>query len=176
MQTLKIVNSICILLICSILIGALYFQFGLHENPCPLCLLQRMAMMAVIFGLGMNIYFGFKPQHFALIIMAALVGLTMSARQVLLHICPVDGEPTGYGSPVFGMHLYTWGVFIFLMSILASAIFIMIIPKIEAKPELKIIALEKFAVYLTIAIILINIIATFFECQLGPCCENGPCP
>ncbi len=175
MKTLKIINSSCILIICSILIGALYFQFGLNEAPCPLCLLQRLAMMAVIFGLFMNIYYGFKPQHFALIIIVALVGVSISIRQVLLHICPVEGEPAGYGTPIFGMYLYTWGVLIFAASILASAVFLFFIPKTPTKENTTLLPFEKFAAYLTLIIIVINIVATFFECQLGPCCENGPC-
>ena len=62
MKIAKYFNSACILLICIILISALYFQFGLHEEPCPLCLLQRMAMMGVILGLSLNIYFGFEEK------------------------------------------------------------------------------------------------------------------
>lgn len=110
MKIAKYFNSACILLICIILISALYFQFGLHEEPCPLCLLQRMAMMGVILGLSLNIYFGFDANHFSIVIISALIGAMFSVRQVMLHICPVAaGESTGYGSPIFGMHLYSWG-------------------------------------------------------------------
>ena len=105
MNFLKYFNSLCILIVCSILIGALYFQFGLHEDPCPLCLLQRMGMMGVIFGLSLNVYFGFNAKHFAIVIISALVGVVFSGRQVLLHIAPLAGD-TGYGTPFFGMHLY----------------------------------------------------------------------
>ena len=110
---LYIANSAAMLMVSSALVGALFFQFGLHENPCPLCLLQRMGMFGVILGLGFNTYFGFKKEHFGLVITAALVGVTFSIRQILLHICPVAGEATGYGEPVLGMHLYSWGVVIF---------------------------------------------------------------
>ncbi|CDF79958.1 disulphide bond formation protein DsbB/BdbC [Formosa agariphila KMM 3901] len=176
MNALKIINSSAILIICSILIGAFYFQFGLHEDPCPLCLLQRIAMIAVIFGLCLNTYFGFKAEHFGIIIISALIGITISTRQVLLHICPVPGEAAGYGSPIFGMYLYSWGVVIFAASILASAILLFFIPKAAVtRTDLKISLFEKSAVYLAVLLILINVIATLFECQLGPCCDDGPC-
>tara|TARA_B110000285_G_C15062350_1_gene583089 strand:+ start:717 stop:1238 length:522 start_codon:yes stop_codon:yes gene_type:complete len=172
MNSLKYINSTCILIVCSVLIGAFYFQFGLNEDPCPLCLLQRMGMIGVIFGLALNSYFGFDSKHFAVVIISALVGLTFSTRHVLLHILP--GDP-GYGSPIFEYHLYTWGVFIFIASILGSALFLFYIDSFKRGSTHAILNYEKYAVYLAAVIILINIIATIFECQLGPCCEDGPC-
>jgi hypothetical protein len=35
--------------------------------------------------------------------------------------------------------------------------------------------IERISFFLVVLIVLINVIATFFECQFGPCCENGPC-
>lgn len=130
-------------------------------------------MFGVIFGLSLNIYFGFKPQHFAVVIIAAIIGCMFSMRQVLLHICPDPGN-LGYGTPIFGFHLYTWGVFIFGASILGSAIFLFFSNSFK-KMKNVILPFEKYTFYLATAILLINVVATFFECQLGPCCENGPC-
>ncbi|PQJ21145.1 disulfide bond formation protein B [Tenacibaculum sp. SG-28] len=174
MTALKYFNSICILIVCSILLGALYFQFGLHEDPCPLCLLQRMGMIGVIFGLSLNVIFGFDAKHFAVVLVAALVGMVFSVRQVLLHICPVPGD-TGYGTPVFGMHLYTWGVLIFIASILGSSIFLFFNDRFPAKETHTIEKFEKYVVAFATILIFVNFVATIFECQLGPCCENGPC-
>ena len=174
MKILKYFNSLCILIVCIILTGALYFQFGLKEDPCPLCLLQRMGMIGVIFGLALNIFFGFNSKHFAVVIISALVGGLFSIRQILLHIAPVIGD-TGYGTPVFGMHLYTWGLLIFIMSILGSAVFLFFSNHFKTGSKHVILNFEKYVSYLAAFIILVNIIATFFECQLGPCCENGPC-
>ncbi|OHX63957.1 disulfide bond formation protein B [Flammeovirga pacifica] len=174
MNTIKYFNSACILIICMILMAALYYQFGLNEEPCPLCLLQRMGMIGVIFGLALNIYVGFDSKHFGVVIISALVGGFFSVRQVLLHIIPTDGN-TGYGTPIFGMHLYTWGVFIFLASILGSAIFLFFNRKFKSEKTHVILNFEKYVVYLATFIVFVNVIATFFECQLGPCCENGPC-
>jgi disulfide bond formation protein DsbB len=174
MKNLKFLNSLCMLIVSSILIGALYFQFGLGEDPCPLCLLQRMGMMGILFGLSLNIFYGFKSEHFATVIISSLVGLVFSTRQVLLHICPEPGVEPGYGSPIFGMYLYSWGVLIFIASILASSIFLFFLPKNEDKISTPIL-IERISFFLVVLIVLINIIATFFECQFGPCCENGPC-
>lgn len=170
----KILNAICIIIICCILSGAFYFQFYLKENPCPLCLLQRCSMFGVLTGLTFNIFFGFKPSHFAIIIISALTGLIFATRQVLLHICPKPGEPLGYGSPIFGMYLYSWSVIIFLCCIFGAALFLLFISKIKTSDS-KIFKIEKIAIAFTITLLLLNIVATFFECRIGPCCENGPC-
>ena len=174
MNILRYINSLCILIVCGVLLGALYFQFGLGEDPCPLCLLQRMGMMGVIFGLSLNSYFGLDAKHFAVVIIASLIGGLFSVRQVLLHICPVEGD-YGNGTPAFGLHLYTWGVLIFLASILGSAFFLIFSNKFKSREQHKPSNLEKYFVYLATLIIFVNVIATFFECQFGPCCENGPC-
>ncbi len=39
-----------ILTICGVLAGAFVVQFGQGEFPCPLCVLQRMAMMLCALG------------------------------------------------------------------------------------------------------------------------------
>lgn len=174
MKLLKYFNSACILVVCGILMGAFYFQFGLNEDPCPLCLLQRMAMIGVIFGLSLNIFFGFDAKHFGVVIISAIVGAMFSGRQVLLHISKIDGD-VGYGTPFFGMHLYTWGVLIFIASILGSAIFLFFGDKFKTGAAHLILNFEKYVAFLATIIVVVNVIATFFECQLGPCCENGPC-
>ena len=176
MKGIYIANSTAMLLVSSVLIGALYFQFGLHENPCPLCLLQRIGFIGVIFGLSMNTYFGLKKEHFGIVIISALVGSVFSIRQILLHICPVSGESTGYGTAVLGMHLYSWAVVIYTASIVGSVIFLFLIKDDKKEMERKPFTFEKVAFYLGMLLIFINMVATFFECHFGPCCENGPCP
>jgi hypothetical protein len=52
-------------------------------------------------------------------IIAAVLGAVAAGRQILLHILP--GDP-GFGSPVFGLHLYTWCFITFSGQILASAV------------------------------------------------------
>lgn len=134
-----------------------------------------MAMIGVIFGLALNVYFGFDPKHFAVVIIAALIGGIFSGRQVLLHIAPRDGD-TGYGTPVFGLHLYTWGVLIFLASVLGSALFLLFNKQFKTATDSTVLNVEKWSVFTGFTLVIVNVIATFYECQLGPCCENGPCP
>ncbi|MBV8796023.1 MAG: hypothetical protein JO136_13910, partial [Hyphomicrobiales bacterium] len=52
-------------------------------------------------------------------IIGALLGALAAGRQILLHVLP--GDP-GFGSPVFGLHLYTWCFIAFGCQIAASAV------------------------------------------------------
>lgn len=97
-----------------------WFQFGQNEYPCPLCITQRMAMMLATIGPLSVVVCALRGRSslrtlaegsgFALL--GAVLGMAMSARQVLLHIAP--GDP-GYGTPVLGMHLYTWALVSFVV-------------------------------------------------------------
>lgn len=175
-QGLYTANSACMLLVCGVLSGAFYFQYGLGEHPCPLCLLQRMGMLGVILGLSFNTYFGIRARHVAIVILSALVGTTFSVRQILLHICPAPGEPTGYGTAVLGMHLYSWAVVVFVATVLGAAVFLCLMKEEPPETTRTPAGFEKIVFFIAAGLCLANTIASFIECQLGPCCENGPCP
>ena len=109
-----------------VLIAALIVQFMLGELPCPLCTMQRIAMMLCVlsplFLLAQNRRAAITHRDLAIAggmsIFAALLGVGVSGRQVLLHILPDD---PGYGGTVFGMHLYTICLLVFICHALAAA-------------------------------------------------------
>src|SRR5262249_54078249 len=106
-----------ILAVCAVLLGAFEVQFVQHEFPCPLCVLQRMAMLLCALGPAFIILKArngeVEPSDFAtgygMSVLAALGGAAIAGRQVLLHIVPPD---PGFGEPVFGLHLYTWSLIV----------------------------------------------------------------
>jgi disulfide bond formation protein DsbB len=112
-----------------ILTAAFAVQFWLGEPPCPLCVMQRIAFMLV--GLGLlhtllRAHAGTLASRSIAVgqgmaIIAALLGALAASRQILLHILP--GDP-GFGSPVLGLHLYTWSFIAFSCQIAASAVFL----------------------------------------------------
>jgi disulfide bond formation protein DsbB len=116
-----------VLVLTLILLAALSVQFLLGELPCPLCFLQRIALMLCALGplfiLAQNRRSALTHRDLAVAggmsVMAALVGSAISVRQVLLHILP--GDP-GYGGTVLGMHLYTICLLVFICHALAAAI------------------------------------------------------
>lgn len=77
--------------------GALYLQYGLREDPCPLCMIQRLIfviigaffLIAAIHNagrIGRRIYS-------ALILLASLTGVGVAARHIWLQHLPKDQVP-----------------------------------------------------------------------------------
>lgn len=113
---------IFVLAYCGVLIAAFGVQFLTGELPCPLCILQRMAMVLATFGPAYIIARARSGEvswrdyatGYGMSILAAVAGMAMAARQVLLHIVPPD---PGYGEPVLGLHMYTWALITFVVVI-----------------------------------------------------------
>ena len=122
-----------------VLAAAFAVQLIAGELPCPLCVMQRIALMLCALG----------PLHILLrardgvlcsrdvavgsgiAIVSALLGVAASGRQVLLHILP--GDP-GFGTPVFGLHLYTWCLVAFGCQIAASGLMLLGTAWLDDKP------------------------------------------
>lgn len=115
-----------VLAYCGVLLAAFALQFGLGELPCPLCMLQRYCMLLSSLGPFWIIVQANRgvltlpnyQQGLGLAALGALLGAVISTRQILLHILP--GDP-GYGSAMFGAHLYTWALLTFFITLLAVA-------------------------------------------------------
>src|SRR3989344_5339630 len=125
-ETVELVDTIIALVgIGFILLSALYEQIFQHEQPCPLCLLQRAAFINIGIALIMNLRYRNKVAHWAIVVLSAFMGMIVSIRQILLHITSIEG----YGNPVFGLHLYTWCFLFFSIALVGSAIMLLIYPE-----------------------------------------------
>lgn len=154
-----------------ILIMTFYFQLVLNELPCPLCLLQRLGMMGIIFGFLLNFRFGYYPSHYAIVLLSSLFTAFVAMRQIALHVIPGTGA---YGSAFFGLHLYTWS-FIAAMLILISTIILMAIDKQYVKDvkESRFSSRWVNALFiLALFIITLNIISVTLECGFSACPDN----
>ena len=167
-------HIVALLLLAMPLIGAYGIQLLMHEMPCPLCLLQRVGMLAVAVGLLMNLRFGVHPVHYGLTIIAALVGAAVATRQVLLHIVPTADGITGFGDTVLGLHLYSWSVVVFLASILGVGLLMALMKwgKNFESEDIILNTMEKGVFFLFIFIGLANVAGAFLECGLMPCPDN----
>ena len=93
-------------LICAALLGfALYAQYVLMMDPCPLCILQRVVFIAlgVLFLIG-GLHAprgGGRVVYAALIALVALAGVAIASRHLWIQSLPADqvpscGAPLGY--------------------------------------------------------------------------------
>lgn len=167
------INAIAILGICGILLGAYYMQFVKGEFPCPLCLLQRLAMLGVALGAMMNLRFGIHPTHYGISILSAVLGACISARQILLHI---NTPGSGYGSAVYGMHLYSWALIVFIVAVVLIGLMLFSENQYEDYDDYKPAkAVGWFATVVFFVVVLItaaNVATTYLECGLRQCPEN----
>ncbi|MEM1130600.1 MAG: disulfide bond formation protein B [Pseudomonadota bacterium] len=166
-------NAVGLLLISSILIAAFVDQFVFGSLPCPLCLLQRVGFLAVGFGLSLNILFGPRPRHYALMILAAFFGLMVSVRHILLHIVP--GSET-YGGLVLGLRLYTWAAIFFCLIILGSAIMLLFRRQYQ-DPTWDDVGpmpteLGKLALGVIVALGVVEAVSTLLLCGFWACPDN----
>ena len=174
-QLARLGNAVAAAGIALVLLVAFGLQFGLKELPCPLCNLQRVAFALCGFGFLLNLRFGVQPLHYGLSLLAALFGVAVAGRQVLLHIVPGSGS---YGSAIFGFYLYTWSLLAFL-AVIAGIALLMILggrpdhDRSDHQAALRFRGFYRFAAYLLIAVTLANAVNSFAQC--GPVeCEGDP--
>ena len=102
---IRLLNLLGLLGVSLVLLAAFYYQLFQNELPCPLCLLQRGCFVALGIGFALNLSVGPSRLHDAMMLVSGLLGAGTALRQWLLHIAPGDA---GYGSPLLGVHFYTW--------------------------------------------------------------------
>src|SRR4051812_39385343 len=106
--------------IAGILTAAMAMQYAYGELPCPLCLLERAALLGVCFGLIQNFRIGFSDRNMGYSLLFSVFLLVVSVRQTLLDIYPRPGHEY-VGSAVLGLHMPVWSILIALALITAFA-------------------------------------------------------
>ena len=167
-------NWLAVLAMALVLLVAFVLQFARHELPCPLCILQRVAFVLCGFGFLLNLRFGVQPLHYGLSILAGLFGVAVAGRQVLLHIVPGTGA---YGSALFGLHLYTWSLILFV-AVIAGVALLMIMggrpdhDRSDHQTALRFRGSSRFAAWLLIAVTLANALNSFVLCGPVDCAPD----
>ena len=151
---------------CGVLLAAMGVQIFGNEKPCPLCMLQRYAMILatipamwiVADALRGKLTRARYASGLGMSIVAATCGGFESTRQILLHIA--SKTDPGYGSAVVGLHLYTWALITFVVVILFCGVALMcsasVIPEAPSDGALRTLARVVEIAFL--AVIAINVV------------------
>jgi len=162
--------------IAAILTAAMVVQYGYGELPCPLCLLQRVAMLGVCFGLMQNFRSGFSDRNLGFSLLFSVLLLVVSVRQTLLDIYPRPGHEY-IGSAVLGLHMPVWSILIALALITAFALKLCVIGTEEGtRPPERTSLFGRLATVLSlyvIAIALVNFGSVVVQCGLSECHTTG---
>jgi len=167
----KLLNALALMAVDTVLALAFVDQLWFSDLPCPLCILQRAGLTAAGFGLVLNIVFGPKPSHYAVVILGAAVGAAISMHQILQYVSPGTGS---YGNAIFGSHLYTWSFIAFALMIIGSAIMLLDdrqFSRVEAmSSRLRPLPVTAVATFILLAIG--NVVSTLLLCGAGFCPET----
>ncbi len=113
------INIIAVLVIITMVTGSLVQQFGYGQPPCALCVIERSALIGMAIGPIMNLLMGLSPKHYAITIIAALVGSAAAGKQAI-------GKANGTlvldpNDVVMSIPLFYWALSIFVAGILVCA-------------------------------------------------------
>jgi disulfide bond formation protein DsbB len=164
-------NAAGLLAVSAVLLFAFADQIFLKDLPCPLCILQRAAFVVAGFGLALNLRFGPRASHYALILIGALAGAVVASRQILIHIAPGTGT---YGHELLGLHFYSWAFILFVVMVLGTAV-MLLFDRQFAKHDVAadgMTALSRIAFLLFGLLALGNGLSTILECAGGLCPDN----
>jgi disulfide bond formation protein DsbB len=163
------------LVIAEILTFAMILQYRGGEIPCPLCLLQRVAMFGVCIGIILHFRGGYSARNDGISMLFALFLLIVSARQTLLDIYPRPGH-SYIGSAIFGIHMPVWSVIIATAILLAFAIKMLVLGgeglRDEERPQIFSSATKLLSGYV-IAICAINFVSVVLQCGVEACTTGG---
>jgi len=162
-------------ILAAILTAAMVMQYAFGEIPCPLCLLQRVAMFGCCFGLIQQLRSSNSERGTGIALIFAVLLLVISVRQTLLDLFPRPGHEY-VGSAIFGIHLPVWSVIIAVALLLGFAIRLALFGgarhTTDAERSLRRAIVQALVVYV-VAICAINFLSVIAQCGLDQCHTVG---
>ena len=168
---------LCLMLfaLAGVLTGAMGFQYIDGEIPCPLCLLERVAMFACCFGLIWQLRDGGSQRGAGIAMLSAELLLVISVRQTLLDIVPRPGHAY-IGSAVFGLHMAVWSVFfaVALLIGLAARLSVLGGPRWTSSAGRSTLPRVSTGLGLYVAILCaLSFVSVLVQCGFGQCHTTG---
>ena len=166
----RLLNALGLVAVDTVLVLAFADQLWFRDLPCPICILQRAGFVAAGFGIALNLIFGPRPSHYGVAILGAVVGGIMSADQVLHYVVPGSGS---YGNAIFGLHLYSWALIMFVAIVVGCGVMLLFDRQYEPSgpPPLRQVTLPILAVALLALLAVGNVLSTLAICGVGLCPE-----
>jgi disulfide bond formation protein DsbB len=171
----RLILFLMLLALAGVLTAAMGFQYLNGEIPCPLCLLERVAMFACCFGLIQQIRDGGSQHGAGIAMTSAVVLMVISVRQTLLDIVPRPGHAY-IGSPVFGLHMAVWSVLVAVSLLIGFAVRLAVLGGPNWAPPAERSRLSRLSAGLGLYVAIlcaINFVSVFVQCGFGQCHTTG---
>jgi disulfide bond formation protein DsbB len=120
-----------ILLLCVAVGVGLWIEFCCCQIPCPLCYLQRAAMVGVGVSLFGNLASSVQVKYFALALLWNIFGLFFALRHIAINVCHLPRETSFY---FLSWRIYTWSFCIFCCSLLGICLLLFLYKPMEKAP------------------------------------------
>lgn len=162
----------------AILAAAMVMQYVFGELPCPLCLLQRVALFGAAIGIAAQFRHGFSWRNLGISMGFALFLLVVAVRQTLLDIAPRPGHAY-IGTSVLGLHMPVWSILIATALLGAYALALVLFgggtllerESLAAHPTLA--RAGEVATWVLIALCAVNFVSVVLQCGLEECHTMG---
>lgn len=171
----RLVLLLMLLALAGVLTAAMIVQYAFADIPCPLCLLQRVAMFGCCFGLIQQLRAEGSERGSGIALLFALLLLVISVRQTLLDLFPRPGH-SYIGSAVFGVHMEVWSVLVAVALLLGFAVRFALFGAPRAAPEAAGSMMRRIARGLELHVVLlcaINLLSVVLQCGFGECHTFG---
>ena len=171
----RLILWLMLLALAGILTAAMAIQFVGGDIPCPLCLLERVAMFGCCFGLIHQLRSGGSQRGVGIGLVFSVLLLLISARQTLLDLFPRPGHAY-VGGAIFGVHMPVWSVFIAVALLLGFAVRLAIFGGPRVAPEAEVSTLRRLTYGLGLYVITIcgiNCLSVLIQCGFGECHTSG---
>jgi disulfide bond formation protein DsbB len=171
----SLILRLMLLILAGILTAAMIMQYAFGEIPCPLCLLQRFAMFGCCFGIALQLRSGTNERGTGISLIFTILLLVISVRQTLLDLFPRPGHEY-VGSPIFGIHMPVWSVFIAVALLLGFAIRLALFGGPHSAPEAEGAPMHRLTQGLIIYVVFIcaiNFLSVVLQCGIGECHTSG---
>ena len=170
----RLVLLLMLAALAAILTAAMILQYAFGEIPCPLCLLQRVAMLGCCFGLIRQLRAEGSERGSGISLVFALLLLVISVRQTLLDLFPRPGHAY-IGSAVLGMHMEVWSVLVAVALLLGFAIrFALLGARVRQRtPAAPWCACARGLELYIVLLCLLNFVSVVLQCGLGECHTFG---
>ncbi len=117
----RAINIFAFLGLITLSANVLIYQLIIHQPPCSLCLLQRAGFLFMALGFLLNIRFGLRASHYAIILLSSCLSALIALRQLAIthkHL-----------TLLFAVHQETWAFAISLLMVVV----VTILPAIERR-------------------------------------------
>jgi len=171
----RLILLLLAMVLSAVLTAAMVMQFAFGEIPCPLCLLQRVAMFGCCFGLLHQLRVRDSERGGGIALLFALLLLVIAARQSLLDLVPRPGHAY-IGTAVFGLHMPVWSVLIGVAQLLALSLRLTLFGGPRVPPEaarLPLVRATRLLEFYVVLICAINFASVLLQCGFGECHTSG---